>query len=748
MDTKKLIDPVLSENARTVLNRRYFGKDEKGNAAEDAKGMFFRVAKNIASADLLYDKKADLDKTILEFYDLMANLEFLPNSPTLMNAGRDMQQLAACFVLPIEDSIEDIFNAVKYAALIHKSGGGTGFSFSKLRPNRDKVKTTNGVSSGPVSFMKVFNAATEAIKQGGTRRGANMGILRVDHPDVREFITCKTDNADITNFNISVAITERFMQAVKNGSKYDLINPRDGKVFGQEDAREIFEMIVDNSWKNGDPGIIFIDAINKDNPTPHIGAIESTNPCGEQPLLPYEACNLGSINLAIMITKDKKVDYQRIKEVTHKAVHFLDNVIDMSRYPLDLIDKMVRANRKIGLGIMGWADMLIELGLSYNSVQATKLAEEVMAFIHAEARNASAKLAEKRGVFPNFKGSVYDGKLKLRNATLTTIAPTGTLSIIGDCSSGIEPLFAVAFTKNVMDNDKLPEVNQIFLRMAKEGGFYSDDMLKEVGKTGHLHNAKGVPENIKKIFVTAHDIAPEWHINMQAAFQKATDNAVSKTVNFNSDATKEDVKKVYMMAYDTGCKGVTIYRDGSKEGQVLTVGDKKNAGAVVQTAVAASHDLEPRKRPAVTFGKTIKMKTGCGNLYVTINEDENGLCEVFTAMGKSGGCAAAQSESVSRLVSVALRAGVKQDIIVKHLRGIRCPAPAWQEGGIVLSCPDAIGIALEKYMHEKKDTNEKFIFKLDEGRQFTGEMCPECGATLEHEGGCNVCKICGYSKCL
>ena len=748
MDTKKLIDPVLSENARTVLNRRYFGKDEKGNAAEDAKGMFFRVAKNIASADLLYDKKADLDKTILEFYDLMANLEFLPNSPTLMNAGRDMQQLAACFVLPIEDSIEDIFNAVKYAALIHKSGGGTGFSFSRLRPNRDKVKTTNGVSSGPVSFMKVFNAATEAIKQGGTRRGANMGILRVDHPDVREFITCKTDNADITNFNISVAITERFMQAVKNGSKYDLINPRDGKVFGQEDAREIFEMIVDNSWKNGDPGIIFIDAINKDNPTPHIGAIESTNPCGEQPLLPYEACNLGSINLAIMITKDKKVDYQRIKEVTHKAVHFLDNVIDMSRYPLDLIDKMVRANRKIGLGIMGWADMLIELGLSYNSVQATKLAEEVMAFIHAEARNASAKLAEKRGVFPNFKGSVYDGKLKLRNATLTTIAPTGTLSIIGDCSSGIEPLFAVAFTKNVMDNDKLPEVNQIFLRMAKEGGFYSDDMLKEVGKTGHLHNAKGVPENIKKIFVTAHDIAPEWHINMQAAFQKATDNAVSKTVNFNSDATKEDVKKVYMMAYDTGCKGVTIYRDGSKEGQVLTVGDKKNAGAVVQTAVAASHDLEPRKRPAVTFGKTIKMKTGCGNLYVTINEDENGLCEVFTAMGKSGGCAAAQSESVSRLVSVALRAGVKQDIIVKHLRGIRCPAPAWQEGGIVLSCPDAIGIALEKYMHEKKDTNEKFIFKLDEGRQFTGEMCPECGATLEHEGGCNVCKICGYSKCL
>ncbi|MEI7640629.1 MAG: vitamin B12-dependent ribonucleotide reductase [bacterium] len=748
MDTKKLIDPVLSENARTVLNRRYFGKDENGNAAEDAKGMFFRVAKNIASADLLYDKKADLDKTILEFYDLMANLEFLPNSPTLMNAGRDMQQLAACFVLPIEDSIEDIFNAVKYAALIHKSGGGTGFSFSKLRPNRDKVKTTNGVSSGPVSFMKVFNAATEAIKQGGTRRGANMGILRVDHPDVREFITCKTDNADITNFNISVAITERFMQAVKNGSKYDLINPRDGKVFGQEDAREIFEMIVDNSWKNGDPGIIFIDAINKDNPTPHIGAIESTNPCGEQPLLPYEACNLGSINLAIMITKDKKVDYQRIKEVTHKAVHFLDNVIDMSRYPLDLIDKMVRANRKIGLGIMGWADMLIELGLSYNSVQATKLAEEVMAFIHAEARNASTKLAEKRGVFPNFKGSVYDGKLKLRNATLTTIAPTGTLSIIGDCSSGIEPLFAVAFTKNVMDNDKLPEVNQIFLRMAKEGGFYSDDMLKEVGKTGHLHNAKGVPENIKKIFVTAHDIAPEWHINMQAAFQKATDNAVSKTVNFNSDATKEDVKKVYMMAYDTGCKGVTIYRDGSKEGQVLTVGDKKSSGTVVQTALTASHDLEPRKRPAVTFGKTIKMKTGCGNLYVTINEDENGLCEVFTAMGKSGGCAAAQSESVSRLVSVALRAGVKQDIIVKHLRGIRCPAPAWQEGGIVLSCPDAIGIALEKYMHEKKDTNEKFIFKLDEGRQFTGEMCPECGATLEHEGGCNVCKICGYSKCL
>ncbi|MFP4466052.1 MAG: vitamin B12-dependent ribonucleotide reductase [Candidatus Goldiibacteriota bacterium] len=738
----------LTENAFTVLEKRYFIKDKKGNPTEGPEELFRRVASNIADAEKNYG--GDADKTADDFYELMASFDFLPNSPTLMNAGRDLQQLAACFVLPVDDSIEGIFETIKNAALIHKSGGGTGFSFSKLRPNRDKVKTTNGVSSGPVSFMKVFNSATEAIKQGGTRRGANMGILRVDHPDIREFITCKADDKDINNFNISVALTEDFMEAVKKGGEYEMFNPRNGKSAGFEDAREIFDMITENSWKNGDPGIIFIDRMNKDNPTPRVGEIESTNPCGEQPLLPYEACNLGSINLANMVKKDSGVDYEKISDTVRRAVHFLDNVIDMSKYPLTEITEMVRANRKIGLGVMGWADMLFMLEIPYNSEQAAKLGASVMKFIHSEAEKMSVELAEQRGVFPNFKGSVHEknGK-KLRNATLTTIAPTGTLSMIAGCSSGVEPVFAVAYTKTVMDNNSFPEVNRYFLKAAKDRGFYSDELMMKIGDQGHLNGIEEIPEDIKKVYVTSHDIEPEWHIKMQAAFQDYTDNAVSKTVNFRNSASKKDVEKVYMLAYESGCKGVTIYRDGSRDVQVLTVSTKNNKKTALKNpdSILKSDEIEPRMRPDVTFGRTIKMKTGCGNLYVTINEDEDGLCEIFTSMGKSGGCAAAQSESISRLVSVALRAHVRPDALVKHLRGTRCPAPAWQEGGIVLSCPDAIGIAMEKYMHEKEDNPEKFIFK-PENDKILGEMCPECGATLEHEGGCNNCRICGYSKCL
>lgn len=748
MDKNKLIKPNLTENALKVLEKRYFLKNDKGDSIEDAVGLLVRVAENIASADKLYDKKADTEAVALEFYNVMANLDFLPNSPTLMNAGRDLQQLAACFVLPVEDSIEGIFEAIKNAALIHKSGGGTGFSFSRLRPNRDKVKTTSGISSGPVSFMKVFNAATEAVKQGGTRRGANMGILRVDHPDVREFITCKANDHEINNFNISVALTEAFMEAVKKGGKYNLINPHSKEVIAQEDAREIFDMIVEYSWKNGDPGIVFIDRINKSNPTPNVGEMESTNPCGEQPLLPYEACNLGSVNVAQMLDASKKLDYKKLGSVVRTAVHFLDNVIDMSKYPLDKITDMVRSNRKIGLGLMGWADLLVQMEIPYSSKEATKLAEEIMKFIHSEAEAASIEIAKKRGTFPNYKGSVPEkmGK-KLRNATLTTIAPTGTLSMIATCSSGVEPLFAVAYTKTVMDNTKLPEVNKYFLQVAREKGFYTDSLMMKIGETGNVSHQDGIPEEVKKVFVTSHDIAPEWHIKTQAAFQKYTDNAVSKTVNFKNDATKDDVREVYMLAYDLDCKGVTIYRDGSRDEQVLTVSTVDKSKNKVAVADASKHEIEPRKRPDITNGKTIKMKTGCGNLYVTINEDASGLCEVFTAMGKSGGCAAAQSEAISRLVSTALRAGVKPESITKHLRGTRCPAPAWQEGGIVLSCPDAIGIALEKYLHDKKDSPEKFVFK-EQKQLFLGDTCPECGATLEHEGGCNVCKVCGYSKCL
>jgi len=750
MDANKLREPVLSDNALTVLRKRYFVKDDKGNPIEGTKELFARVANNIAQAERNYGaNQAEVDNTAEDFYNLMTSLDFLPNSPTLMNAGRDLQQLAACFVLPIKDSIDGIFDAIKSAAIIHKSGGGTGFSFSRLRPNRDKVKTTNGVSSGPVSFMKVFNAATEAVKQGGTRRGANMGILRVDHPDVREFITCKADDKDINNFNISVAITEKFMEAVKHGRKYDLINPRNGEVIAQEDAREIFDMMVEYSWKNGDPGIVFIDRINRDNPTPNVGEMESTNPCGEQPLLPFEACNLGSVNLANMLD-DKKVNYTKLAKTVKLAVRFLDNVIDMSRYPLDEIDKMVRGNRKIGLGVMGWADMLLEMGISYKSEEAVKLAEKVMKFIRDEAEKESEELGKKRGLFPNYKGSALEAKgRKLRNATLTTIAPTGTLSMIAACSSGVEPLFAVAYIKTVMDNDRLPEINRSFLKAARERGFYSDNLMMKIGEHGHImDDMKEIPEDIKKTFVTAHDIEPEWHIKMQAAFQKYTDNAVSKTVNFKNSATKEDVREVYMLAYEMDCKGVTIYRDGSRDVQVLTVSTKDSKVKTADPDSILKHaDIEPRKRPDITFGRTIKMKTGCGNLYVTVNEDEEGICELFTTMGKSGGCASAQAEAISRLVSVALRAHVKPEVIVKHLRGTRCPAPAWQEGGIVLSCPDAIGIAMEKYIHEKSENKEKFIFK-NTMEKTMGETCPECGTTMEHEGGCNVCRVCGYSKCL
>ncbi|MBN2753597.1 MAG: vitamin B12-dependent ribonucleotide reductase [Candidatus Goldbacteria bacterium] len=753
MDANKLREPVLSDNALTVLRKRYFVKDDKGNPIEGTKELFARVANNIAQAERNYGaNQAEVDNMAEDFYNLMTSLDFLPNSPTLMNAGRDLQQLAACFVLPIKDSIDGIFDAIKSAAIIHKSGGGTGFSFSRLRPNRDKVKTTNGVSSGPVSFMKVFNAATEAVKQGGTRRGANMGILRVDHPDVREFITCKADDKDINNFNISVAITEKFMEAVKHGRKYDLINPRNGEVIAQEDAREIFDMIVEYSWRNGDPGIVFIDRINRDNPTPNVGEMESTNPCGEQPLLPFEACNLGSVNLGNMID-DKKVNYTKLAKTVKLAVRFLDNVIDMSKYPLEEIEKMVRGNRKIGLGVMGWADMLLEMGISYKSEAAVKLAEKVMKFIHEEAEKESVELGKKRGLFPNYKGSAIEAKgRKLRNATLTTIAPTGTLSMIAACSSGVEPLFAVAYIKTVMDNDRLPEINESFLKAARERGFYSDNLMMKIGEHGHItDDMKEVPEDIKKTFVTAHDIDPEWHIKMQAAFQKYTDNAVSKTVNFKNSATKEDVREVYMLAYEMDCKGVTIYRDGSRDVQVLTVSTKDSSKSKIKAvdpdSILKHADIEPRKRPDITFGRTIKMKTGCGNLYVTVNEDEEGICELFTTMGKSGGCASAQAEAISRLVSVALRAHVKPDVIVKHLRGTRCPAPAWQDGGIVLSCPDAIGIAMEKYIHEKSENTEKFIFK-NTMEKTMGETCPECGTTMEHEGGCNVCRVCGYSKCL
>ncbi|MGQ9781037.1 MAG: ribonucleotide reductase N-terminal alpha domain-containing protein [Nitrososphaeria archaeon] len=1154
----------LTDNALVILEKRYLAKDENGRIIETPEEMFLRVAKTMASAEKLYGKSdEDVSKLASEFYEMMAKLEFLPNSPTLMNASRPLGQLSACFVLPVDDSMEGIFDAVKNAALIHKSGGGTGFSFSRLRPANDIVKSTRGVSSGPVSFMRVFDAATEAIKQGGTRRGANMGVLRVDHPDIRSFITCKLDKKSFQNFNISVAITDDFMKKLKEDGEYFLVNPRTSQPVKSEKAKDIFNLIVETAWATGDPGVIFIDRVNRDNPLQTIAQIESTNPCitgdalvstefglikmeelvrrysqggvkvvtdnrvpikilnpdgtvmllqneeggvsahpileafssgvrevykittesgyeveitpdhkvltrrgwvraldlttedylfiqsgegmfgkdrnlpfevanevkgrkgkvtklnlptkwsrelgqvlgwligdgwikegkdcrvgftfskedlnilnylkrilnnwygynvkevrrgngvyhlsyhskpfveffeklgvkpvqagekrvpetvftapkevivgflqglfsadgaigiheptgnyhvrltskskallrdvqllllnlgirsriydrvrnerigfdyttssgkrmryffdgicyelnisrknitlfikrvgfisgrhsrkvdklnrafrpdrpedriakieysgtkmvydlaepvtrsmicngiithncGEQPLLPYESCNLGSINLSLMVREVDGVavvDFDRLKRVVWSAVRFLDDVIDVNRYPLEEIERMTKANRKIGLGVMGFADLLIRLGVPYDSDEALRVAEDVMKFISDEARACSVSLAADKGSFPNFGRSSYYGKYPgLRNSTLTTIAPTGTISMIAGCSSGIEPLFSVVYVKHVLDGADLVEVNPYFEMIAKERGFYSEDLMRKVAERGSVRGVEAVPEDVQRLFVSAHDLPPEVHVRMQAAFQKYVDNAVSKTVNLKTDATKEDVARIFLLAYDLGCKGVTIYRDKSKDAQVITFGLREGGEKVM---------AKPRDRPPVTRGFTYKIRTGCGNLYVTINEDENGLCEVFTTMGKSGGCMNSFAEGLSRLISLSLRSGVDPATVIEQLKGIRCPIPTWSEGVQVLSCSHAIALAMEtrlggrlkdqesmlKYSQAQADRRE--IERVERKDYLNGmpPTCPECGAPVQYSEGCLICPACGYSAC-
>jgi len=734
-----LPDVNLNSNAELVLKKRYQRKGLDGTPIETAKEMFWRVAASIASMEKNYPsspfKPRDLART---FYSLMTKYDFLPNSPTLMNAGTELGQLAACFVLPVGDSMDEIFDAVKNAALIHKSGGGTGFSFTRLRPKDSRVGSTGGVASGPISFLKIFNTATEQVKQGGTRRGANMGILRVDHPDILEFIRAKEREGDLNNFNLSVALTEKFMQAVENDEEYPLIAPQSQEVIEKLKAREVFELLVRKAWESGDPGIIFIDRINRDNPNPDQGEIESTNPCGEQPLLPYEACNLGSINLARFVREKDggvEIDWDRLREVVHLSVRFLDNVIDASEYPLERITETVRKNRKIGLGVMGWADLLYQLGLPYDSRRAIVLAEQMMDFIQKESRSASKELARERGHFPSYETSIYKEQNlgPYRHATTTTIAPTGTLSIIAGCSSGVEPLFALCFVRQVMDGEKLTEANSFFVKALHDQGCYSEKLMAEVIEKGSVKNMDFLPEELRNVYVTSMDIEPQWHLKMQAAFQKHTDNAVSKTVNLPNSATQEDIYKIYWMAYEEGCKGVTVYRDGCKSVQVLCTGEGKKDET-------NNDECRPMDRPDIVYGFTQKVRTGLGDLYLTVNEVNGKPFEVFTTIGRSGRSITAKAEAIGRLVSLALRSGVHVREIVKQLKGIGGEHPVFQKKGMLLSIPDAVSWVLEnKYLQGTTPSSSyKSLSKTE---------CPECMTELVFQEGCFVCPSCGFTKC-
>ena len=818
---------TLSENARIVLARRYLKKDEAGEPTEDPETMFWRIARVIAEEDGKHGASdAAVEEVARSFYELMTTGQFEPNSPTLMNAGRPLGQLSACFVLPVEDALSNgasgIYDTLRAMALVHQSGGGTGFSFSKLRPEGDTVRSTMGVASGPVSFMRLYDASTEVVKQGGTRRGANMGILRVDHPDIREFITCKNDTSQVTNFNISVAITDDFMRALRSGEEYDLISPRSGQVVGREKTREIFDMIVEGAWKTGEPGVFFIDRANEHNPVPRLGSYEATNPCGEQPLLAYDVCNLGSINVGHFVRKghferpEDGIDWDSFRRVVHLSTHFLDNVIDANRYPLGEIDDLAKKIRRVGLGIMGWADLLVRLGVRYDSDEGVALGRTVMAFIEEETRVASEKLAEARGVFPAWEESIWGpddtcardssgnrirDHRRLRNCNLTTVAPTGTISIIAGCSGGIEPLFAVAFMRN-QAGVMMPDVNEDFVARAKAEGWHSDDLMKRIAEEGHIHFDE-VPREVQDVFRTAHDISPEWHVRMQAAFQAHVDSAISKTTNFAFEATRTDVRKIYEMAFELECKGVTVYRDGSRPMQVLSTGktgQEEETGAFPELeklkgqladARAEKHELEgvldkvrlqlkehdreaaasrhKRRRPSMLKGHTMKVESPLGDLYVTINEDNKGKpFEVFCTVGKAGGAAMADSEAIGRLISLSLRSGIPITAVRDQLRGISCDRAVGVGPQKVLSAPDAIAQAIERYLAEKEGVQEVLPIEVPvavkggvagQGAVGQGEYvvdhtaqtlgaCPDCGAgQLAFEEGCKRCYVCGFSEC-
>ncbi|HKW42315.1 MAG TPA: vitamin B12-dependent ribonucleotide reductase [Gemmatimonadales bacterium] len=809
----------LSPNAITVLERRYLLKDEQGKPVERPEDLFWRVARTIAEPDRRYGASDRAVEGLAEtFFELMATRAWMPNSPTLMNAGRPLGQLSACFVLPVEDALSNgqsgIYDTLRAMALVHQSGGGTGFSFSRLRPKNDVVRSTMGVASGPVSFMKLYDASTDVVKQGGTRRGANMGILRVDHPDILEFITCKDDLTQVTNFNISVAVTDAFMKAVDEGTMYDLVHPRTGAVVGRLDAREVFRKIVHGAWKTGEPGVYFIDRANYYNPVPRLGSYEATNPCGEQPLLPYDVCNLGSVNLGLFV-KDGDVDWDRLRTAVHLCTHFLDNVIDANKYPLEEIDDLAKRIRRIGLGVMGWADLLVRLGIPYNADEGVALGRKVMEFVDEEAKVASEKLADQRGVFAEWEDSIWgpdatcargpNGERvrpmrRLRNCNLTTVAPTGTISIIAGCSSGIEPLFAVAFMRN-QAGVLMPDVNEDFVVIAKREGWYADTLMQDIAEAGHIHFDQ-VPAQWQRVFVSAHDVTPEWHIRMQAAFQEFTDSAISKTCNFANDATEDYVEKIYRYAYKLGCKGVTVYRDGAREMQVLSTGstakkvqEQATGSGSGKDALAEAlgrmaeleaelartrdklHEAEAenlqrrakRSRPDLLRGATRRVETPLGTMYVNITEDDKGQpFEVFISLGKAGGALMADVEAIGRLISLALRSGIPLGEVYRQLRGISSDRVVGLGPNKVLSVPDAIGIAIEKWMQEKQGIQQELLGGVaaaappprpvagQEGtavergaadaQTFIG-ACPDCGSQLAFAEGCAKCHVCGFSEC-
>jgi ribonucleoside-diphosphate reductase alpha chain len=807
----------LSANARTVLERRYLVKDDQGKPVERAEDLFWRVARTIAAPDRSYGASTKAVETAAEaFFELMATRVWMPNSPTLMNAGRPLGQLSACFVLPVDDALSNgksgIYDTLRAMALVHQSGGGTGFAFSRLRPKNDVVRSTMGVASGPVSFMKLYDASTDVVKQGGTRRGANMGILRVDHPDILEFITCKDDLTQVTNFNISVAVTDAFMQAVEQGRPYDLLHPRTRQVMGQLDAREVFRTIVHGAWKTGEPGVFFVDRANHFNPVPQLGSYEATNPCGEQPLLPYDVCNLGSINVGLFV-KGTELDWDRLRAAVHLCTHFLDNVIDANKYPLDEIDDLAKRIRRIGLGIMGWADLLVRLGIPYNSDEGVALGRRLMEFVDEESKVASERLAQARGPFPEWERSIWgpdatcardaNGERirpmrRLRNCNLTTVAPTGTISIISGCSSGIEPLFAVAFMRN-QAGVMMPDVNEDFVAIARRDGWYSDELMQRIAESGHIHYPE-VPDAVQRVFVTAHDVTPEWHIRMQAAFQEYTDSAISKTCNFPHEATEDDVEQIYRLAFQLNCKGVTVYRDGARENQVLSTGstgkkaqEPASAGALpdalghiaeLEAELARTkdqlHEVESenlqrrakRSRPELLRGATRRVETPLGTMYVNITEDDLGQpFEVFISLGKAGGALMADVEAIGRLISLALRSGIPLKEVHRQVRGISSDRVVGLGPNKVLSVPDAIGIAIEKWMQEKQGVQQDLLAAPgtgreslraaevlpgaqgeaveragDPGQDFIG-TCPDCGSQLAFIEGCVKCHVCGFSEC-